>query len=129
MKNNDRSAAKADPRFTPGSEEQHLDMLEGGDARLRGDEVLHNPPEASLEDEDDTDETVRPVDELMNTFSVDMSEDGREGDEMSGDDHSSGMQGGESELLNQENIESGMPGQGNDDEDRQISKRQKRRAA
>jgi len=73
----------------PGSIEQQLDMCETGS--LRGEEVLRANREHP-------------------NFNVDMSEEDREGDEMSGDDHSSGLQGGEPELRGQKHISSGMPG-------------------
>jgi hypothetical protein len=61
-----------DVRCPSGSLEQKLDMCEGGS--MRGDELLRE-------------RTDHP------NFNVDMSEDSREGDEMSGDEHSSGHQG------------------------------------
>ena len=73
-----------------GTEKQHLDMLEGGDSGPRGDDVSYSPDEAAIEN---AEQTKRGADEMMGTFNVDMSEEGREGDELSGDEHSSGMQG------------------------------------
>jgi hypothetical protein len=75
--------------------EQALDMKEDGP--LRGEEVLRQHHRAD-------------TGALTDRFAVDMSEDGREGDEESGDDHSSGLQGGEQELIDQPHIDSGVPG-------------------
>lgn len=75
--------------YPAGSIEQQLDMCEDGP--LRGDEVLR-------ENRDHP------------NFHVDLSDGAREGDEMSGDDHSSGMQGEDSEHPVQEHIPSGLPG-------------------
>lgn len=87
---------------TPGSIEQELDMCEEGS--LRGDEILHShglteKPTAG----------PQSADQLLNRFEVDLGEENREGDEMSGDDHSSGLQGGEPELI-QPHIDTGIPG-------------------
>lgn len=75
-----------------GSIEQQLDMMESGN--LRGELASRHGK--------------------MN-FNVDMSEYNREGSEMSGDEHSSGMQGGESELstVGQRHIHTGLPGDDN----------------
>jgi hypothetical protein len=75
----------------PGSEEQQLDMCESGP--LRGDNLLR-----------DKGENLR--------FAIDVSEENREGDEMSGDDHSGGWQGDDEEWLGQLQ-EDGMPGDEN----------------
>lgn len=64
-------------------------MCETGE--LRGDEILHES-------------RAQPG------MRIDMSEENREGDEMSGDEHSSGLQGGEPELESQPHIDSGIPG-------------------
>lgn len=87
-----------------GTIEQHLDMNETGS--LRGDEILHHHGKPSREFSEDP----VPIDQAMDRFVSDMSEIDREGDEMSGDDHSSGLQGGEPELRRQPHIDSGMPG-------------------
>jgi len=68
-------------------------MCESG--RLRGDEILH--------------QRDRGVKAETDHFRPDMSEENREGAEMSGDEHSSGLQGGDSEFLSQPR-ESGLPG-------------------
>lgn len=83
----------------PGSIEQQLDMCESGN--LRGDEILHLHGHLNQPTEDN---------EMLNNYRVDMSEEDREGDEESGDDHSAGLQGGETELKNQSHIDSGLPG-------------------
>lgn len=71
-----------------GSIEQQLDMLEHG--KLRGDAIEHAHGR-DPEDEDDAD--IRDADDLNTNYRVDMAETNREGDEMSGDEHSSGLQG------------------------------------
>jgi hypothetical protein len=75
----------------PGSIEQQLDMCEEGS--LRGEEVLREHRDHP-------------------SFAVDLSEEDREGDEMSGDEHSGGLQGGEPELSSpgQLHISTGLPG-------------------
>lgn len=97
-----------EPEFgLPGSIEQQLDMCESG--TLRGDEIQFShglPPE-----EDATDRDPIPADYLMDRrYEIDLAEENREGDEMSGDEHSCGLQGGESELAGQPHINSGLPG-------------------
>lgn len=93
-------------RCSPGSIEQKLDMCEAGD--LRGDEILH---QHGMEDWYEEGGDPNELNEMLNNFHVDMSEEGREGDEMSGDDHSFGLQGGEFEIEGQKHIQSGTPGQ------------------
>ncbi|MEW6057495.1 MAG: hypothetical protein AB1540_12860, partial [Bdellovibrionota bacterium] len=41
---------------------------------------------------------------------VDLSEENREGAEMSGDEHSAGLEGGEREIEQQSHISTGLPG-------------------
>lgn len=91
---------------SPGSVEQQLDMCEEGE--LRGDEVLHSHGLLKKETADlSSDDSVRT------NFSVDMSESDREGDEMSGDEHSYGLQGDEQQELRtgKEDVETGIPGE------------------
>jgi hypothetical protein len=92
---------------SPGSIEQQLDMCEEGE--LRGDEIEHRTEGLATPDEPRSDDPMEVVDE-MNTYEMNFSERDREGDEMSGDDHSSGLQGGEAELEHQRHIDSGIPG-------------------
>lgn len=92
-------------RGTPGSIEQQLDMCEEGS--LRGDEILHHQGRT---EEDHRLPDVPPVDRLLERYQLDLSEENREGDEWSGDDHSGGLQGGASELSGQLHIPTGMPG-------------------
>lgn len=95
----------------PGSIEQQLDMVEEGS--LRGDELLHRhgvePPGEDLAREGE----LLGVDQLMsrNAFELDMAEESREGSELSGDEHSRGLQGGDSELQSQPHLSSGLPGE------------------
>jgi hypothetical protein len=105
------SPGDREPFFgSPGSIEQKLDMCEG-EGSMRGDEILHNHGLDANENESEY--GVQGVDELIeanSNFQCDLSEESREGDEMSGDEHSSGWQGGEPELLGQPHIATGMPG-------------------
>ena len=96
---------------SPGSIEQQLDMVEDGD--LRGDQILYDHgTDEEHEDFEIRPDHATPIDILMarNNCEMNLSEPDREGDEMSGDDHSSGLQGGEEELQHQPHIESGNPG-------------------
>jgi hypothetical protein len=97
---------------------QHLDMEESGP--LRGDDILHRHGRASRSS---------PEDQMFENFQVDMSEENREGDEMSGDDHSSGLQGGDSELNPQPVAQSGLPGERTDDEERIVDELDRHRAS
>ncbi len=90
----------------PGSIEQQLDMCETGKAR--GDEITH---QHGVLPEDEAFVDVEGIDKKIDRMKMDLSEPSREGDEMSGDDHSSGLQGGESELKSQPHIEAGLPGE------------------
>ena len=54
------------------------------------------------------DRDPRSLVRLLGRMRVDMSEVDREGDEMSGDDHSSGLQGGE---WNEPLVDDGLPGE------------------
>jgi len=75
---------------SPGSIEQQLDMCDKGS--LRGDEVQHSHGTMS------------------ENWEMDLAEDDREGSEMSGDEHSSGLEGGEPELEGQVHTTTGLPG-------------------
>lgn len=74
---------------TPGSIEQQLDMCEEGS--LRGDEISHS--RGSKKNIETPDHDPYPLDHILGRAQDDLSEADREGDEMSGDEHSSGMQG------------------------------------
>jgi hypothetical protein len=110
----------------PGSIEQQLDMVEDGP--MRGDEILHHPgePEFQLYPKD---RDPLPVDRMMDRMEVNLSEENREGDEMSGDEHSSGLQGEDSEEQGQPHFDSGLPGERTEDEAKQIDERITRRRA
>lgn len=73
---------------SPGSIEQQLDMCENG--TLRGDEILHShggsPPQYSGD-------PAELTDVLDKSWRADLSEDDREGDELSGDENSTGTGG------------------------------------
>lgn len=89
----------------PGSIEQKLDMCEEGS--LRGDDILHSHGKIGREYQ----EGPLPLDQVIeDNYQVDLSEENREGDEMSGDDHSSGFEGDEVEISGQPHINTGMPG-------------------
>ena len=92
---------------SPGSIEQQLDMCEEGS--LRGDEVSRRTAHLPTPNEPASEDPADVLDEF-NSFQVTMSERDREGDELTGDEHSSGLQGEESELSNQPSIDSGIPG-------------------
>lgn len=100
-----------------GSIEQQLDMLEEGN--LKGDLVLGHRDDLP----ENSDDAIEDVDEMMNNYRIDMAETSREGDEESGDEHSSGLQGGEPDIENQEHIETGMPGDMTNKEDFWTKKR------
>lgn len=102
----------------PGSIEQQLDMCEDG--TLRGDDILHRHGRISAEPVGDED--PRPLDELAfseDHFEMDLSaEPDREGDEMSGDEHSSGLEGGE--------LGTGIPGEETREQSRTEEEQRKR---
>src|SRR4051812_34893136 len=92
---------------SPGSIEQGLDMCETG--TLRGDEILHH--HGILQTNMEPDQDPVELDTLLEeNYRVDLAEEDREGADMSGDEHSSGLQGGESELAGQLHIDTGIPG-------------------
>lgn len=101
----------------PGSIEQQLDMCETGP--LKGDMVLGRRVEIAK----DPDQAIEDENEMMLNYRVDMAETGREGDDSSGDEHSSGLQGGEPELETQSHIDSGTPGDRTDKEEDAVKKR------
>lgn len=86
---------RADER--PGSITQQLDMNESGP--LRGDEILHHHGLPDPAGRPDGDPMPLAADRMEHNYQVNMSEEGREGDEESGDEHSSGLQGGENNGL------------------------------
>lgn len=106
---------EAAPRPAPGrtrrgSIEQQLDMCEEGP--LRGDEILH---QHGIPDPTDS---RPPLDDnlLQENYQIDMSEEWREGDEESGDEHSAGHQGSDQQELqydteDPEDSDSGSPGE------------------
>ena len=101
-----------EPEFgAPGSIEQQLDMVEEGS--LKGDQILHEHGRVPASDLDARRGEPLGADELMalESYDLDLAEESREGSEMTGDEHSSGLQGGESELQSQPHIDSGMPGE------------------
>lgn len=76
---------------------RHLDMVEPGE------EAADRDPKA-----------FNRVNERME---MDMSEADREGDEQSGDDHSSGLQGTDPEEANQPHVQRGLPGEETTDDE------------
>ena len=110
-----------------GSIEQQLDMVEEGD--LKGDEIDHSLHFSAHQRLDQADCDPIPLDELLDNEQMDLSLEDREGDEMTGDDHSSGLQGGEEELKHHPNISTGMPGDRTDHEEMENTLGEKRRIA
>jgi hypothetical protein len=74
---------------------------------LRGDEILHHHGLPDPASRPDGDPLPLAADRMEENYQVDMSEEGREGDEESGDEHSSGFQG---EDLDEGNT-NGLPGE------------------
>jgi len=95
----------------PGSIEQQLDMMEEGS--LRGDELLHHHGLEAVGEDLAREGEPLGVDQLMarNAYEIDMAEESREGSELSGDEHSRGLQGGDSDLQSQPHLSSGLPGE------------------
>jgi hypothetical protein len=94
----------------PGSIEQQLDMVENGPGP-RGDSLIRRKGE-TFDDKRDPD-FVKELDgdEMLQNFHVNMAESNREGDEMSGDEHSAGLQGGDSEFYGQPTFDDELPGE------------------
>ena len=99
-----------EPKYcSPGSIEQQLDMCENGE--LRGDQILHNHGIEEEEEDESLPSSEQELDQILNHyFKVDMAEEGREGDELTGDEHSSGLQGEDSEFAGQIHLDTGLPG-------------------
>jgi hypothetical protein len=94
----------------PGSIEQHLDMCEKGPHR--GDSILHHH---GMRDKDKPNTTLNDR-HMEENFHFDMSEPNREGDEESGDEHSSGLQADDQQEFqydteSPEHADSGLPGE------------------
>jgi hypothetical protein len=94
---------------SPGSIEQQLDMCES--TPYRGEEVERHV-QNKVSPSEPTSEDPQELVEEFDSFDMTMSEFSREGDELSGDDHSSGLQGEEMEIRDQRNIDTGVPGDG-----------------
>lgn len=92
---------------SPGSIEQQLDMCEEGNSR--SEDIIRHIDEDKNPNDPITEDPLDLVSEI-NTFDYTMSERDREGDDYSGDEHSSGLQGDEIEIEGQPNINSGVPG-------------------
>lgn len=120
-KRNERIAERKNPGdpepdwCSPGSIEQELDMCETGS--LRGDDILHSHGRDPAPYTGDPQDLSELIDE---NWEMDLAEEDREGDEMSGDEHSSGLEGGEPELESQPNIATGLPGDRTRREDREL---------
>ena len=82
---------------------------------LRGDDILHEHGQKEPAYTGDTPE----LDNHDKNWHVDLSEEDREGDEMSGDDHSSGLEGDEAELEGQSHISTDFPGDRTKHEDQE----------
>ena len=101
---------------SPGSIEQQLDMCETG--ALRGDQISHDH---GMEGSDDLPSSDQALDKILNQYyEPDLAEQSREGDEMSGDEHSSGLQGEDSEFTDQGQLDTGLPR----DESRRTEKKE-----
>jgi hypothetical protein len=109
MSTNSRRPITSTSNCRPGSIEHQLDMCENAPAEMRGDQVqfTHGNPPRRTDDPN---------------FEMDMATEDREGDEMSGDDHSSGLQGGETELAHQPNIDRGMPGDATEEQEDEFDR-------
>jgi len=105
------STEELDPRsrYSPpsraGSIEQQLDMIENGE--LRGDEILHSHGVKARTNPHPT----LTEDQMQRNYRIDMSEEGREGDEESGDEHSSGFQGEDEGITFKGEQDTGLPGE------------------
>jgi hypothetical protein len=97
------------PPNAPGSIEQQLDMCEAGP--LKGDEISHERSRARG---------------LADGAILDTD---RETVEMTGDDHSLGLQGGEEELKHQPHIHSGVPGTEEEEHDQETDDIERHRAS
>lgn len=124
----------ADPRtdFDADAEAQHLDMIESDDSRKpRGDADLFDAPDDLGEPDSQGDELPLAVDHMIHNFHFDMAEDRREGDDMSGDEHSSGLQGGDVEPVRRHGhnkISTGIPGDATDEVPLEVRKPEKKKA-
>jgi len=88
---------------------QQLDMSEEGAIRGGDVEQAHGHLEESASPNEGHDPLA--VDELIaRHHRGDISEPDREGDDLSGDEHSAGLQGDESELQSQAHLDSDVPG-------------------
>jgi hypothetical protein len=92
---------------SPGSIEQQLDMCEQG--AIKSEDVIRHIDREENPNDPPTEDPIDLVHEI-NSFDYTMSERDREGDDLSGDEHSSGLQGDELEIEGQPNINSGVPG-------------------
>lgn len=112
--------------YLAGSDEQRLDVCNSGP--YRGDDIIHSHgfvnenPDYAIEDED----------LMMLNYHMDLAEDGREGSDLSGDEHSSGLQGGDNELseIDGEGIffyDEGLPGDEEKNQDEIVDFEEKRR--
>ena len=112
-------------KCAPGSIEQHLDMCEGVN-EIRGEEALGHRDTTFRNLEKEPNSTLQNERQMMSNFHVDMAEESREGDDMSGDEHSSGLQGGEQELETQPHPENEMPGDLEKDQEQTVEEQTRR---
>jgi hypothetical protein len=115
---------EAADRNEPGSIEQQLDMVENGPGP-RGDNLLRHHGQTFDDKRDPNFIKELEGDEMLQNFHIDMSESNREGDEMSDDDHSAGLQGEDSEFKDQPTFDDELPGEETEKEE----DREKRGAA
>jgi hypothetical protein len=118
---NDEDIKRPFNPYRAGSIEQNLDMCDTGP--YRGDEILHHHGQ----EPGNSDEAIEDVEQMLMNYRVDMAETNREGDEMTGDEHSSGLQGGDSELEEQVPPLGGLPGEEEKTQEKVISQKNKHR--
>jgi hypothetical protein len=105
----------------PGSIEQQLDMVENGSGP-RGDSLIRKKGNTFDDKRDPNFVKELDGDEMLKNFHVNMGESNREGDEMSGDEHSSGLQGEDSEFAHQPTFDDELPGEETEREEDQEKK-------
>lgn len=108
----------------PGSIEQQLDMVENGPGP-KGDTLLRDHGKTFDDKRDPNFVKELDADEMLQNFHINMGESNREGDEMSGDEHSAGLQGEDSEFTDQPTFDDELPGEETEKEE----DREKRGAA
>lgn len=109
----------------PGSIEQQLDMVENGSGP-KGDSLIRDHGKTFDDKRDPNFVKELDGDEMLQNYHVDMGESNREGDEMSGDEHSLGLQGGDSEFVDQPTFYDDLPGE---ETEKEVEREKKKSAA